>query len=184
MTQITSAEVHVGMLEARPQQTELDSSIHMLEENSIKQKKMIMVKHTHTHHTTHTHTHTHTPHTHTHTKLIMGPAEGKAVKQECVWLQSQQSSTSFFAGYCTCHIFHFDWPVSKVCMFHNEEDAFLSISINCCTHTHVSQLKTFVSVCQAAEEMVRFQLRHGNDLLAMDSLREVDVSDWSVCIQC
>lgn len=29
---------------------------------------------------------------------------------------------------------------------------------------------------QAAEEMVRFQLRHGNDLLAMDSLRECDVS--------
>ena len=29
---------------------------------------------------------------------------------------------------------------------------------------------------QAAEEMVRFQLRHGNDLLAMDSLRDVDVS--------
>lgn len=26
-----------------------------------------------------------------------------------------------------------------------------------------------------AEEMVRFQLRHGNDLLAMDSLRECDV---------
>ncbi|XP_052232622.1 pleckstrin homology domain-containing family G member 4B-like isoform X3 [Dreissena polymorpha] len=29
---------------------------------------------------------------------------------------------------------------------------------------------------RAAEEMVRFQLRHGNDLLAMDSLRECDVS--------
>ena len=28
----------------------------------------------------------------------------------------------------------------------------------------------------AAEEMVRFQLRHGNDLLAMDSLRDCDVS--------
>jgi len=27
-----------------------------------------------------------------------------------------------------------------------------------------------------AEEMVRFQLRHGNDLLAMDSIRECDVS--------
>lgn len=26
-----------------------------------------------------------------------------------------------------------------------------------------------------AEEMVRFQLRHGNDLLAMDSIRECDV---------
>lgn len=29
---------------------------------------------------------------------------------------------------------------------------------------------------QHAEEMVRFQLRHGNDLLAMDSLRDCDVS--------
>lgn len=28
----------------------------------------------------------------------------------------------------------------------------------------------------AAEEMVKFQLRHGNDLLAMDSIRECDVS--------
>lgn len=28
----------------------------------------------------------------------------------------------------------------------------------------------------AAESMVRFQLRHGNDLLAMDSLRDCDVS--------
>jgi hypothetical protein len=27
-----------------------------------------------------------------------------------------------------------------------------------------------------AEEMVKFQLRHGNDLLAMDSLKECDVS--------
>lgn len=26
-----------------------------------------------------------------------------------------------------------------------------------------------------AEEMVRFQLRHGNDLLAMDSLKDCDV---------
>ncbi|CAG5122343.1 unnamed protein product, partial [Candidula unifasciata] len=29
---------------------------------------------------------------------------------------------------------------------------------------------------KAAEEMVRFQLRHGNDLLAMDSLRNCDVN--------
>lgn len=29
---------------------------------------------------------------------------------------------------------------------------------------------------QAAEEMVRFQLRHGNDLLGMDALRECDVN--------
>lgn len=30
---------------------------------------------------------------------------------------------------------------------------------------------------RAAEQMVRFQLRHGNDLLAMDSLRDCDVSN-------
>lgn len=29
---------------------------------------------------------------------------------------------------------------------------------------------------QKAEEMVKFQLRHGNDLLAMDSLRDCDVN--------
>lgn len=33
-----------------------------------------------------------------------------------------------------------------------------------------------VTDLQEAEAMVRFQLRHGNDLLAMDSLRECDVS--------
>lgn len=32
---------------------------------------------------------------------------------------------------------------------------------------------------QSAQEMVQFQLRHGNDLLAMDSLRDCDV-----CIMC
>jgi hypothetical protein len=30
---------------------------------------------------------------------------------------------------------------------------------------------------KSAEEMVRFQLCHGNDLLAMDALKECDVSD-------
>ena len=37
---------------------------------------------------------------------------------------------------------------------------------------------------RAAEQMVRFQLRHGNDLLAMDSLRDCDVSllDYSIII--
>lgn len=30
----------------------------------------------------------------------------------------------------------------------------------------------------SAESMVRFQLRHGNDLLAMDSLRDCDVSSF------
>lgn len=42
------------------------------------------------------------------------------------------------------------------------------------------RLKCFVvNSCiffQAAEEMVKFQLRHGNDLLAWDSLRGCDVS--------
>lgn len=33
---------------------------------------------------------------------------------------------------------------------------------------------------QKAEEMVRFQLRHGNDLLAMDSLRDCDVNTAAV----
>lgn len=33
-----------------------------------------------------------------------------------------------------------------------------------------------VQELRAAETMVRFQLRHGNDLLAMDSLRDCDVS--------
>lgn len=32
-----------------------------------------------------------------------------------------------------------------------------------------------------AEEMVRFKLRHGNDLLAMDSIRECDVSCLCSC---
>ena len=32
-----------------------------------------------------------------------------------------------------------------------------------------------VTDIKAAEQMVRFQLRHGNDLLAMDSLRDCDV---------
>lgn len=35
---------------------------------------------------------------------------------------------------------------------------------------------------RAAEQMVRFQLRHGNDLLAMDSLRDCDVSCANVTL--
>lgn len=35
-----------------------------------------------------------------------------------------------------------------------------------------------VTDIRAAEQMVRFQLRHGNDLLAMDSLRDCDVSNF------
>lgn len=36
--------------------------------------------------------------------------------------------------------------------------------------------ETDVTDIKAAEQMVRFQLRHGNDLLAMDSLRDCDVN--------
>ena len=36
---------------------------------------------------------------------------------------------------------------------------------------------------QKAEEMVRFQLRHGNDLLAMDSLRDCDVKYQKIVIR-
>lgn len=36
-------------------------------------------------------------------------------------------------------------------------------------------VRTDISELREAEEMVRFQLRHGNDLLAMDSLKECDV---------
>ncbi len=35
--------------------------------------------------------------------------------------------------------------------------------------------KSDITELAEAEAMVRFQLRHGNDLLAMDSLRECDV---------
>jgi len=35
-----------------------------------------------------------------------------------------------------------------------------------------------VTDIRSAEQMVRFQLRHGNDLLAMDSLRDCDVSEF------
>lgn len=40
--------------------------------------------------------------------------------------------------------------------------------------------KMFTMICvfalQAAEQMVKFQLRHGNDLLAMDALKDCDVN--------
>ena len=41
-------------------------------------------------------------------------------------------------------------------------------------------------VLQSAEDMIKFQLRHGNDLLAMDSIRESDVSLVfdSNCLKC
>lgn len=40
-----------------------------------------------------------------------------------------------------------------------------------------------LSALCAAEEMVKFQLRHGNDLLAMDAIRGCDVSiDGSHCV--
>ncbi|KAG9337771.1 hypothetical protein JZ751_028270 [Albula glossodonta] len=41
-----------------------------------------------------------------------------------------------------------------------------------CGHTHEQEL----SDLRTAEEMVKFQLRHGNDLLAMDAIRGCDVS--------
>lgn len=41
----------------------------------------------------------------------------------------------------------------------------------------LQEISEDVEELQRAEEMVRFQLRHGNDLLAMDSLRDCDVSD-------
>uniref|UniRef100_A0A673YII5 DH domain-containing protein n=1 Tax=Salmo trutta TaxID=8032 RepID=A0A673YII5_SALTR len=37
--------------------------------------------------------------------------------------------------------------------------------------------ETELGYLQAAAEMVKFQLRHGNDLLAMDAIRDCDVSD-------
>lgn len=40
----------------------------------------------------------------------------------------------------------------------------------------LQEISEDVEELQRAEEMVRFQLRHGNDLLAMDSLRDCDVS--------
>lgn len=40
----------------------------------------------------------------------------------------------------------------------------------------LQEISEDIEELQKAEEMVRFQLRHGNDLLAMDSLRECDVS--------
>lgn len=41
---------------------------------------------------------------------------------------------------------------------------------------HPHEIAEDLEELQRAEEMVRFQLRHGNDLLAMDSLRDCDVS--------
>lgn len=44
----------------------------------------------------------------------------------------------------------------------------------------LQEISEDIEELQKAEEMVRFQLRHGNDLLAMDSLRDCDVSSVSV----
>ena len=41
-----------------------------------------------------------------------------------------------------------------------------------CSHSQEQEL----SDLRTAEEMVKFQLRHGNDLLAMDAIRDCDVS--------
>lgn len=46
----------------------------------------------------------------------------------------------------------------------------------------LQEISEDVEELQRAEEMVRFQLRHGNDLLAMDSLRDCDVSLSCVAI--
>lgn len=40
----------------------------------------------------------------------------------------------------------------------------------------LQDIQADVEELQRAEEMVKFQLRHGNDLLAMDSLRDCDVN--------
>lgn len=51
-----------------------------------------------------------------------------------------------------------------------------------CTPLQQNGNERFVSELddlKAAELMVKFQLRHGNDLLAMDSIRECDVSCFS-----
>eukprot|EP00794_Sanderia_malayensis_P018860 gene18860-20760_t len=42
---------------------------------------------------------------------------------------------------------------------------------NCCTSNDPR-----LSELQAAQDMIKFQLRHGNDLMAMDSIREADVN--------
>lgn len=44
-----------------------------------------------------------------------------------------------------------------------------------CHGANMERLQELEDLKQA-EEMVRFKLRHGNDLLAMDSIRECDVS--------
>lgn len=44
------------------------------------------------------------------------------------------------------------------------------------TSSNNNELLEDIEELQKAEIMVRFQLRHGNDLLAMDSLRDCDVS--------
>lgn len=45
----------------------------------------------------------------------------------------------------------------------------------------LQEISEDIEELQRAEEMVRFQLRHGNDLLAMDSLRDCDVSVVNLC---
>lgn len=47
----------------------------------------------------------------------------------------------------------------------------------------LQEISEDIEELQKAEEMVRFQLRHGNDLLAMDSLRDCDVSYLSLFMQ-
>ncbi|XP_064163648.1 pleckstrin homology domain-containing family G member 4B-like [Anguilla rostrata] len=49
-----------------------------------------------------------------------------------------------------------------------------------CGHTHEQEL----SDLRTAEEMVKFQLRHGNDLLAMDAIRVCDVNLKAGTVRC
>lgn len=41
-----------------------------------------------------------------------------------------------------------------------------------------------LSDLRTAEDMVKFQLRHGNDLLAMDAIRGCDVSERARTLRC
>lgn len=53
---------------------------------------------------------------------------------------------------------------------------FKTKHLKCMLYRTLVFFQTIFYFCkQAAEQMVKFQLRHGNDLLAMDSLRDCDV---------
>lgn len=50
------------------------------------------------------------------------------------------------------------------------------LNFNAIQGSALQEITADVEELQKAEEMVKFQLRHGNDLLAMDSLRDCDVN--------